>query len=125
MRILVIDDEEMIRALAEKILSRAGHEVLLAESGPEGMNLLDQRSGEIDMAIVDYVMEGMSGVETLRNLRRKAPDLPCLLSSGHTNTADSLPDDLLHKVEFLQKPYRANDLIDKVDTMCRTWCGQP
>ncbi len=124
MRILIIDDEQMIRALAEKILSRAGHEVLLAQSGFEGIELFNKQPEQIDMVIVDYVMEGMSGEETLRHLRQKAPDLPCLLSSGHTDTATQLPSDLQHKVDFLQKPYRANDLVSKIETMTNSYTRQ-
>jgi two-component system cell cycle sensor histidine kinase/response regulator CckA len=124
MRILVIDDEQMIRALAEKILSRAGHEVLLAESGHEGVGLFGEQSGDIDLAIVDFFMEGMSGIETLRNLRNIRPELPCLMSSGHTDSSKDLPNDLQTKVEFLQKPYRANDLVEKIEDMCKTHCRQ-
>lgn len=115
MKILVIDDEEMIRSLAQKILTRAGFEVLTAESGYSGLTLMSEKPHQIDLVLVDLTMDDMPGVETLRRIREIRPGLPCIISSGQTPTPDELPDELNRNVRFLQKPYRAKQLAEMVD----------
>ena len=115
MKILVIDDEGMIRTLAEKILVRAGHTVFLAESGSRGIDLFREHSGRIDLLIVDMTMEGLSGEETLRACRTINPSISAVFSSGHALEVTDIPVDLQPNTCYLQKPYRASELFDKVD----------
>ena len=114
MRILVIDDEEMIRTLAIKVLNTAGHTVLTAESGLAGIELLERNPHMIDLAIVDNAMPGMTGFETIRGLQRLAPGLPCILSSGNQFGFNQIPDDLRICTSVLHKPYRPKELVEKV-----------
>ncbi|HOP06486.1 MAG TPA: response regulator [candidate division Zixibacteria bacterium] len=115
MKILVIDDEEMIRALARKIIERSGYEVLLAESGQDGIKLFSEHQNDIGLVILDLKMEGISGVETLRLIRQIVPNMPCIISSGQITDKDDLPEELATSVVFLQKPYRAGALAQLVD----------
>ncbi len=115
MTVLIIDDEEMIRDLAQKILMRAGFDVLTAESGQSGVQLYAERHSQIDLVLLDLTMEDMPGLETLKKLREVSPDLPCLISSGHGPRVYEVPEELNHNVSFLQKPYRANQLTDAVN----------
>lgn len=117
MRILVIDDEEMIRTLAVKILERAGHAILTAESGREGLELVQRNPDMIDVAIVDHTMPGMTGMETIREIRRFSGSLPCILSSGHIISQETIPEDIRDRTYVLQKPYRPQNLIDKVSVV--------
>lgn len=114
MRILVIDDEEMIRTLAVKILEKAGHAVMTAESGREGIELVERNPEMIDVAIVDHTMPGLTGMETIREIRRLSSQLPCILSSGNIVELSHLPEDIRLGTYFLQKPYRPQNLIEKV-----------
>ena len=114
MRILVIDDEEMIRTLAVKILEKAGHAVMTAESGREGIELVERNPEMIDIAIVDNTMAGMTGLETIREIRRVSELLPCILSSGNVIELEHIPEDIRHHTYLLQKPYRPQTLVEKV-----------
>jgi two-component system cell cycle sensor histidine kinase/response regulator CckA len=112
--VLVIDDEQIIRSLAHKILARAGHQVLLAESGTQAVDLVTSRGHDIHLVLLDLRMEGMSGIETLQRIRELLPNLPCIISSGQPADVGDVPHNLRSGLLFLQKPYRAQDLRDKV-----------
>ncbi len=114
MRILVIDDEEMIRALARKILQRDGHEVLLADSGQSGLAIVSREHESLGLVLLDFNMHELSGVETLRRIRQVSPTMPCIISSGQIADQNDLSDDLTEHLRFLQKPYRANTLSEMV-----------
>lgn len=115
MKILVVDDEEMILLLATKILTRQGYEVITACSGDEGLTLHAQQPDQIDLLLLDLKMPGLSGFETLRRARKISPELPCIISSGQAADRDDIPDDLRSWIHFLQKPYRADQLSNLVN----------
>jgi len=110
MSVLVVDDEQMIRSLTENILTRVGYEVLLAESGEAGLKMFFENSAEIDLVIVDMSMEGLSGLDMLRAIRRINPAIPGIVSTGHAVDDADLPDDLAANTYLLQKPYRSTTL---------------
>ncbi|MEE8576525.1 MAG: response regulator [candidate division Zixibacteria bacterium] len=113
MKILVIDDEEMIRSMATKILERGGYEVIGAASGLDGLNLV-RSDDDIGCVILDLTMPGMSGEETLKEIRSGHADLPCLLSSGQPVDVKAMGEELAINTDFLEKPYRASTLIEAV-----------
>jgi len=113
-RILIIDDEEMIRSLAQRILTRGGFDVLTAESGQSGLKLFSENFHQIDLVLLDLTMDDMPGIETLKRIREISPDLPCIISSGQEPGPNELPDELNQNVCFLQKPYRAKQLSEMV-----------
>jgi CheY-like chemotaxis protein len=113
LRILVIDDEEMIRNLAEKILVKGGFDVVSVASGEEAVELVD-KDGSFDALLLDYTLPGMTGVETLAEIRKSHPDIPCILSSGQPLDNSCLSPGLESRTSFLEKPYRANILIEAV-----------
>ena len=114
MRILVVDDEEIIRLLAVRILSKAGYEVQTAANGAQAIEELEADVDRIRLAIVDQKMAGPSGVETIRRLRLLKADLPCIVSSGGQFALSDLPDELTVRTHLLGKPYRPADLIEVV-----------
>ncbi|MBD3401592.1 response regulator [candidate division GN15 bacterium] len=118
MKVLVIDDEAMIRSLAEKILKRGGYEVITAESGEAALQVLAD-NGEIDGVLLDLNMPGLSGLETLRKIRETHQDIPCVLSSGHPAETYDIDQELAVRTTYLEKPYRAQVLIEKVDELLK------
>ncbi len=115
MKVLVVDDEEVILSLVTKILTRQGHQVIIAYSGDEGLKLYAQQSDQVDLLLIDQTMPGLSGLETVRRVREISPELPCIISSGQIADRDNIPDDLKSGLHFLLKPYRANQLSDLVN----------
>lgn len=78
--ILVVDDEPVSRLVVRKILERAGFSVVEAESGQEALERF--RNESFDAVVLDYMMPGLTGVETFRELRRVRRSVPVLLVSG-------------------------------------------
>ena len=109
-RVLIIDDEEIIRTMASKILVHAGYDVLTAENGHQGFTIFNEQNNDIDLVLLDLCMEGQSGVDTLKKLRSISPELPCVISSGRQTSKSEIPEDLIQGVAFLQKPYRSAEL---------------
>ena len=114
MHVLVIDDEGVIRNLAEKILTKAGHRVELAKDGVEGVDVFRENHDDVNLLLIDLTMEGVTGGEVLRQCRIINPDIPALFSSGRALESDDIPDDLATNTSFLQKPYKASELIEAV-----------
>ena len=109
LRILLVDDEEMIRDTVAAMLGHGGHRV---EAVPGGQPALDRLAAglEVDLVILDQNMPGLSGLETLRALRRTHPALPVLLATGLLDPA--LEADLRGeaRVWLLKKPFRLGEL---------------
>ncbi len=79
-RILVIEDDIQVKALIQKILERAGYEVIAASDGAEGLKLL--RENPADLIITDLIMPRKEGLETIMELRRDYPDVKIIAISG-------------------------------------------
>ena len=117
MTVLVVDDEKIIRSLAHRILTHAGHQVILAESGSEAVELVTNQRDSINLVLLDLKMEGISGIETLQRIRELQPNLPCIISSGQAADIGDIPNHLRSDLLFLQKPYRAQELRDRVQQL--------
>lgn len=115
MKILVVDDEEMILQLAERILTRAGHEVLLSESGRQSLEMYAQASNEIDLVLLDLGLKDMSGIQVLEQMRAVNPNLPCVLSSGNCPPIDKIPEEIRSGTLILEKPYHASALVEIIE----------
>lgn len=109
--ILVIDDEDSILEVASQILSSAGYRVLTANNGKQGLEAFLDHAPTIDGVLLDFTMPEMDGEETLRALRNIRPDLYVVLSSGYSEKHASRRFQDVTPDAFLQKPYRAGDLI--------------
>lgn len=87
-RILVIDDEEDVRALALEALASAGHEVILAADGVQGLKL--QRERPADVVITDLLMPEKEGIETILDLKREFPNVKIIAISGGGKAVNKL-----------------------------------
>ena len=101
-RVLLVDDEEMVRSVLSKLLKLRGHEVETAPSGPEALHLVDEH--RFDIIFVDQAMPEMNGRELAIILRRRFPDLPIVLLTGDTEVGE--PDKDIDVI--LSKPFQIN-----------------
>jgi two-component system cell cycle sensor histidine kinase/response regulator CckA len=108
--VLLVEDEEMVRAVAERALTRQGYSVLTAENGEAALELL-AKSGRPDLLISDVVMPLMDGPTMVRQVRQKYPDLPILFMSGYAEEQLRKSIDLDH-VSFLPKPFSVQQLAE-------------
>jgi len=112
-RILVIDDEEVIRLLVGEILRSAGHQVTSAESAERALALLEE--GDFDLVVSDVVMPGLSGLELVQTVRARRASLPVVLVTG-AGTYDTLSRALTHGAAGLvTKPFAHAELQAAVD----------
>jgi CheY-like chemotaxis protein len=110
-RILVIDDEQVVRDSLKKILRREGHEVLTAADGIEGLTLWREHGAAV--VILDIHMPRSDGIETLVQLRAVQPSLPVIVISGgdQSRTLGLLGDaKLLGATRTLAKPFSLSEL---------------
>ncbi|MFA5965419.1 MAG: response regulator [Sphingomonas sp.] len=108
--ILLVEDEDMVRAVAERALSRQGYTVLTAEHGEAALELL-ARCEKPDLLISDVVMPLMDGPTMVRHVRSRYPDLPILFMSGYAEEQLRKSIDL-DNVAFLAKPFSVQELAE-------------
>ncbi|HEX9916403.1 MAG TPA: response regulator [candidate division Zixibacteria bacterium] len=80
--VLLVDDEEHILKLYQKVFSDDGFQVKLAQSGEQAIQMA--KEGDIDLVILDIKMEGISGLETLAELRKSKRNMPIILNSAYS-----------------------------------------
>ena len=110
--VLIVEDEVMVRAVAERALARHGYTVLAAENGEAALEIL-QREGRVDLMISDVVMPTMDGPTTVRAARKLQPDLPILFMSGYAEEQLRKSIDIPN-VSFLAKPFSVQQLAETV-----------
>src|SRR5579859_5876844 len=113
--ILLVEDEEGLRALNARGLASRGYTVLQASNGVEAMEVLEKVEGKIDLVVSDVVMPEMDGPTLLRELRKRRPDLKIIFVSGYAEDAfqKHLPADG-QQFDFLAKPFTLKQLVAKV-----------
>lgn len=112
-RILVVDDEPVVRRFAARVLKDEGFEVLEAADGAEALQLLHDRVPEVDAVLSDIVMPKLNGVELMQALATTRPLLPVLLMSGYANTQLEGMG-IAAPCAVLAKPFPAELLIEEV-----------
>jgi CheY-like chemotaxis protein len=109
-RVLVVDDEDALVAVASEVLTRIGYEPVGCADGAAALAAFEAATGRIDAVIADEVMPGLSGTQLARALRTRRPDLPIVLVSGYTGpmlTERALGAGI---TEVLKKPVQSREL---------------
>jgi len=112
--ILLVEDEPMILEIATTMLNRHGYTVLAAATPGEASRLAREHIGKIHLLMTDVVMPEMNGRELANTLLSLFPDLKCLFMSGYTANVIAHHGVLEEGVNFIQKPFSMNDLIQSV-----------
>lgn len=113
-RILVVDDEQVMRITAQAILEDLGYEVVLAEDGQQAVTIFQKEKGAFDLVILDMVMPVMNGRDCFLQLKEQETDVRVILSSGfaHEKDIQEMIDSGLNG--FIRKPYRRANLSQLV-----------
>ncbi len=116
--VLVIDDESVVRQMARLALERFGYRVMVAADGRAGLDRL-RETPEISLVLLDLTMPVMSGEQALREIKQLRPELPVVLSSGYTEAEALRRFEGMGLAGFLQKPYTAERLAEKIKFAAR------
>lgn len=112
--ILLVEDEESVRSMASRILTRAGYEVLEAGNGIEALELLRSTGRKVDLLLSDVIMPGMGGRELATQLVQMLPGIRVLFMTGYADNF-VLESDLLEAgASVVNKPFNINDLTRRV-----------
>jgi signal transduction histidine kinase/ActR/RegA family two-component response regulator len=112
--ILVIDDEKPVREAVTDIMNMHEVEVITAVNGQEGITLFTQHKNEIQLVLLDMSMPGLSGIDTLAELRQIDPEVSVILSSGYSQEQIAHEVKVNDRTGFLAKPYDVDALVNKV-----------
>ncbi len=119
--VLIVEDEDPLRAAVSKMLGKAGFLVLEAADGSAALTLIRDRRSLIDVLILDITIPGASSSEVFREASRSRPEMPIIVTSAYTEdvAAASLQAEV---PQFLRKPYRLGDLINLINAAQSSGC---
>jgi two-component system, cell cycle sensor histidine kinase and response regulator CckA len=112
--VLLVEDNDRVRALARRALSEHGYETIEAASPREALERMTAYEGPIHLLVTDVVMPGMGGVDLAQALRESRPELRVLYMSGYTEGRLEREGVLGQEAAFLAKPFGPDDLIQSV-----------
>lgn len=109
MRVLIIDDEEVLRDVLEAVLRREGFEVLLAATGEEGLSMMDTE--EIDLVVLDMMLPGITGIETLRSIKETNPVLPVIIITAYSSIDGAIAAMKQGAFHYIPKPFKNEEVV--------------
>ncbi len=112
-RILVVDDEEDVRALTAEMLEEDGHSIMVAADGDAALRVL--ATEEFDLMLADYMMPGMNGVELMRRAVALQPQMRVMLVTGYAELGEVGGMAGLRPEQVLRKPFRSGELLRRID----------
>lgn len=116
-RVLLVEDEDTVRAVAERALTRQGYEVTTAADGEEGLEAIG-RDGDFDLVVSDVVMPTMDGPAMAREIRALRPSMPFLFMSGYAEEQLRREIDIPN-MHFLAKPFSVQQICEAVEQVLR------
>lgn len=111
-KVLLVDDEKEFVELMSQRLETRGLQVIAVTSGEEAVAMTQDRN--LDVAVVDFAMPGIDGIETLKQIKEKRPDIEVIMLTGH-GTIQSGIEAMKHgAIDYLEKPVDLNILMEKI-----------
>ncbi len=111
--VLIVDDEEQfVDALAQRLEVR-DFNVLTASNGDDALSILDQRN--VDVVILDVLMPGKDGIQTLREMKQSKPLVEVIMLTGHATVETAIEGMKIGAYDYLMKPTDTLDLVEKIN----------
>ncbi len=110
MRVLIVDDEEVLRDVRQAVLQREGFDTVLASSGEEALSVLDG-DGEVDLVVLDIMLPGISGIDTLRAIRISNPSLPVIVITAFSSIDGAIEAMKHGAFHYIPKPFKNEEVI--------------
>lgn len=118
-RLLVVDDDDGVRAVATEVFRRAGYDVSAASSGQQAAALLEE--GDFVAAVVDLVLPDTSGLQVLEQVREANPETVMVVITGYASLDSAMEAVRLGAYDYLRKPFTAEDLLRVVQQGVNEW----
>jgi len=118
-QILVVDDDEMLRNLINKIINKLGYAVTVVSDGNEAIRKVETENFKPQLMITDMIMPGMNGMELAEKLVMINPGMKVLFMSGHTESKIFDTSGMGEEHHFIQKPFTRQEIADKIEQMMR------
>lgn len=118
-RILAVDDEEVVRNLLQRTLAEAGYDVTTAADGEEALSAVSQ--GEVKVVLLDIKMPGMSGIEVLGKLTTDWPDICVIVVTAVVDTQTAVEALKMGAYDYITKPFNRDNVVRKVQEAIERW----
>ena len=121
-RILVCEDEDVIRDFVVINLKRAGYDVTDVNCGEEALRVFESDHGNFDVALLDIMMPGIDGFTVCKKLREKSSTLGIIMLSAKTQEMDKVSGLMIGADDYMTKPFSPSELTARVDAIYRRVC---
>ena len=118
-RILVVEDEDVIRDFEVINLKRSGYEVVDVPSGEEALQIFDRNPAYFDVAVLDVMMPGIDGFEVCRRIREKNSSIGIIMLTAKSQEMDKVNGLMLGADDYITKPFSPSELTARVDALHR------
>jgi DNA-binding NtrC family response regulator len=116
-KILVIDDEDIVRLSCSRTLVPEGYELKMAKNGPEGLQMLEEDT--FDLVLTDLKMPNMDGIEVLAKIKEKWPATDVVIVTGYQTVETAVKAIKLGAFDYIEKPFTPDTLIATVSNVFR------
>lgn len=113
-KILIVEDDDSVRAFTARAIQAAGHEVETAEDGDLGLESIRKASGEYDLVLSDIRMPAMDGIEMAKRAASEFPGLKILLMTGYAEQRERAADLQDIVIDVVSKPFTLNEIRTRV-----------
>lgn len=111
-KILLVDDEKDFLSVMSERMTARGMDVTTAESAQEALEQVE--NGSFDAIVLDLMMPGVDGIETLKAIKQRKPELQVILLSGHATLEKGIEAMKLGAMDFVEKPANIDELTDRI-----------
>lgn len=118
-RVLVCEDEDSIREFVVINLKRSGYEVVDVNCGEDALKAYEEADGKFEVALLDIMMPGISGMEVCKKLRAKSATMGIIMLSAKSQEMDKISSLMIGADDYITKPFSISELIARVDAVCR------
>lgn len=118
-KILVVEDEDVIREFVVINLQRAGYDVTDVPSGEEALRVFSEQNGDFDVALLDIMMPGIDGFQVCKEIRKRSTSIGIILLSAKSQEMDKVSGLMMGADDYVTKPFSPSELTARVDAIHR------
>ena len=118
-RILVVEDEDVIRDFVVINLKRSGYDVTDVSNGEDALRVFDENDGNFDVALLDIMMPGIDGFTVFKEIRKRSNTIGIIMRSAKTQEMDKVDGLMLGADDYVTKPFSPSELVARVDAIHR------